>query len=452
MISALLNVLTRGMRYLQSHPQLAFVLVLIFVLPYLFLYTGQQFLDAGRANQERLQKDRVGLMHDAFASVMRASDFNPAVLQTELEAITSQNPDITNFAVLALVSGEPRIVASVDPTQVGATTTYSDFLRHSAANSYDSLIYPLATETGRVWGAYRSLERQPGDFYFIYTEHSLAAIDRVFAANEQRAYVSLIYVYVFLMALAYWHIRLTDYQYLYKEAQKMIAAKDQFMNIMAHELRAPLTAMRGYASLIYEELALPEQARQQARNIGDATERLVAIVNDVLDVARIQSGKLAVDSVPTDVAAVITAVIDELRVSAGEKGITLSVALPNKLPSIMGDAKRLHQALTNLVSNAIKYTPSGSIQLELKELYSKVEIRIKDTGTGISHEDQQKLFAPFFRVQNEDVEKITGSGLGMWITKQFIELMGGTVAVESIKGVGTHLVVELPKLANKATK
>ncbi len=450
MISAVLNMLTRGVRYLRNHPQLAFVLVLIFVLPYLFLYSGQNFLDAGRANQERLQKDRVGLMHDAFASVMRASDFNPEVLQAELDQITEQNPDITNFAVLELEEGQPRIIAAVDQSLVGTTTTYSDFLRHSAANSYDSLIYPQQTSEGRAWSAYRSIERTPGDFYFIYTEHSLAAIDAVFRANEQAAYVTLIYVYVFLMALTYWHIRLTDYRYLYQEAQRSIETKDQFMNMMAHELRAPLTAMRGYASLIYESETAPDDARRHATNINDATERLIAIVNDILDVARIQSGKMAVAEETVVLSEVISSVVEELHISATEKGIVLSTELPEASLTITSDHKRLHQALTNLVSNAIKYTPKGSITLELKELYNKVEIRIKDTGTGISHEDQQRLFAPFFRVASDSVEKITGSGLGMWITKQYIELMGGAIAVESIKGVGTHLVVQLPK--DKAVK
>jgi signal transduction histidine kinase len=109
------------------------------------------------------------------------------------------------------------------------------------------------------------------------------------------------------------------------------------------------------------------------------------------------------------------------------------------------DGKRLHQALTNLVSNAIKYTNKGTISLSLDDKYAYVEIRVKDTGMGISSDDQKKIFAPFFRVENEDVSKITGTGLGMWITKELIELMGATIGVESIKGVGTHVVITLPK-------
>jgi signal transduction histidine kinase len=97
------------------------------------------------------------------------------------------------------------------------------------------------------------------------------------------------------------------------------------------------------------------------------------------------------------------------------------------------------------VSNAIKYTQNGAIELSIEEKSAYIEVRVKDTGMGISAEDQKKLFAPFFRVANEDVSKITGTGLGMWITKQLIELMGATIGVESIKGVGTHIVISIPK-------
>ncbi len=146
-----------------------------------------------------------------------------------------------------------------------------------------------------------------------------------------------------------------------------------------------------------------------------------------------------------DVARIVTAVKDELAISAQEKKITLNFEPPSTPTQARGDAKRLHQVLTNLVSNAIKYTPEGSITLSIESKTAYVEVRVQDTGMGISSEDQKKLFAPFFRVASTDVSKITGSGLGMWIAKELVELMGGKIGVESIKGVGTHIVLSVPK-------
>ncbi len=444
MISRLLYSFEHALRYVKDHPQLVFVLMLILVIPFLFLYSGQQFLEAGRANQDRLQKDRIGLLHDSFISILYASDFSTTTMQREIERIVELNPDVIGFTIAALESGTLTTAASLDVATVGKEEVYNDFYKSAAVRTDESLIFETTTGDGRLWLAYRAVEPVPGTFYFLFTQTSLASIDAAFAARERSALFSLVYVYVFLLGLAYWHIRMTDYRYLYLSAKKAGEMKDLFTNMIAHELRAPLTAMRGYASMIQEAEATPA-VHEYADRVKDSSERLLAIVNDLLDVARIQSGKLAVTAEPVDVSVVVSAVVDELRVSASEKQLGLSAIAVDVPHTIVGDHKRLHQALTNLVSNAIKYTPNGTIELSVEEKYNKVEVRVKDTGTGISFEDQQKLFAPFFRVSSDDVSKITGSGLGMWITKQLIELMGGTIAVESIKGVGTHLVVQLPK-------
>ena len=200
--------------------------------------------------------------------------------------------------------------------------------------------------------------------------------------------------------------------------------------------------------MMNESLKDPEQ-QKHAKRITDSAERLLTIVNDLLDVARIQSGKLAFQKENFDVSEVVIAVIDELHISAQEKNIILKHIGTDTSHVVMGDRMRLHQAITNLVSNAIKYTKDGEIELSVAQKFNKVIVRVKDTGMGISAEDQKQLFAPFFRVKNDDVSQITGTGLGMWITKQLIELMGAKIGVESIKGVGTHIVVTLDKTVSK---
>ena len=134
-----------------------------------------------------------------------------------------------------------------------------------------------------------------------------------------------------------------------------------------------------------------------------------------------------------------------MQPAAQEKNISLVADHIAKELFINVDEKRLHQAFTNLVSNSIKYTQAGTISIGMEERSDRVEIRVKDTGMGISAENQKNLFTPFFRVENTVVNQTVGTGLGMWITKQLIELMEGSIGVESIRGVGTHIVVTLPK-------
>lgn len=448
MISRVLYAIERSFVYLKKHPQIILILALLLVMPLLFLYSGQQFLDAGRENQDRLQKDRIGLMQDVFVSLILASDFDTDVLQTEIERVASLNPDIADFKITKKVGREIVPVASLDGQLEMISTESAQFYRDATVRLDESIIFELQTEDGRMWYTYRALENESGELYFVFTQLSLQSIDALFVAKERSAMFSLVFIYLFVVALAYWHIKLTDYRYLYLEVQKATEMKDLFTNMIAHELRAPLTAIRGYASMI-EEQARDTEEMKYAQRIKDSSERLLDIVNDLLDVARIQSGKLSVEPTEVDISETITHVLDELRVSGSEKNITLQQIGTESPHLVTADAKRLHQAFTNLVSNAIKYTKEGSIELSVEEKRKTIEVRVKDTGMGISSEDQQKLFAPFFRVSNTNVSKITGTGLGMWITKQLIELMGAKITVESIKGVGTHVVITLSKPVQK---
>ena len=444
MISRILYAAQRSVTYVKEHPQMLFILILIIVIPLLFLYNGQQFLDAGRQNQDRLQKDRVGLMQDTFASILYTTKFNGEVIQEEIERISDLNPDIVDFKVVKQNGSQMSHIAALNSELIGTQEEYVDLYRNAAVRIDESVLFEVFTQEGRMWLAYRAIESSDKELYFIYTQISLQATDNLFKTGERDARFSLIFIYMFILALAFWHIKLTDYHYLYIKVRKANEMKDLFTNMIAHELRAPLTAMRGYASMM-EEGANEEEKNSYTHKIKDSSERLLTVVNDLLDVARIQSGKLSMEKEIFDVSEVIISVTDELQDMAKAKNINLMHTGAIETHLVQGDRSRLHQAMVNLVSNAIKYTREGAIELAVEEKYSNVEVRVKDTGMGISSEDQKKLFAPFFRVQNNDVSQITGTGLGMWITKQLIDLMEAKISVESIKGVGTHVVVKLPK-------
>lgn len=443
MISRLLYIFERALRYVKDHPQLFFVLVLLFVVPFLFLYSGQQFLNIARSNQDRLEKDRIGLLQDSFVSLLYASHFSTSTAQTEMTRIAKLNPDITGFSLTHLENKNIVTLASLATSTIGKRETYTDYYRSATVRTDESLIFETYTDQGRQWLVYRAVEVTPGDFYFVSNHVSLAAVDSLFKQREYQALWSLIYIYLLIIGLAYWHIRLTDYHYLYVKAEKESHMKDLFTNMIAHELKAPLTAIRGYASMMSEHASVAEQMTY-AQRIEESSERLLGIIKDLLDVARIQSGKLSVERVNTDVSKVVEAVIRELLPTAKEKGIRLLATGVGDAQPCVTDPQRLQQAITNLVSNAIKYTDHGDITVSVDRKIGELELRVKDTGMGISANDQRKLFAPFFRVDSTDVRNISGTGLGMWITRQLIELMGGSVNVESIEGVGTHVIVTLP--------
>lgn len=445
MIERFVKLIRGGSGYVRAHPQLAMTLLLIVIVPVAFLVSGQQFLNAARDNEERLEKDRIGMMHDVFASYMRAVNFDATRMQAEIEALAAQNLDITKFRIAKEDGDRIMIISALDTELVGTEAENANTYRIGHTNPNESLIAAHANKGTRYWQSFRLVRSDAGENYYIFVETSLAHIDALFASRIMSAYYWLIGLIAVVLFLIFRHVRLIDYAYLYQETRKANEMKDLFTNMIAHELRAPLTAMRGYASMIRERSDISDEVRLQATRIEDAAGRLVVIVSDLLDVARIQSGRLSIETGEVDLSALITSVLDALQVSAKEKSITMRSEGMHGDTKIMGDGKRLHQALTNVVSNAIKYTKQGTITISLDERSDRVEIRVKDTGMGIASEDQKKLFAPFFRVSSSEVSSITGTGLGMWITKQLIELMKGSIGIESIKGVGTHVVITLPK-------
>lgn len=445
MISVLLHAFKKALVYVKDHPQIFFALLLLLVIPLLFLYTGQQFLSVGKSNQDRLEKDKVGLLHDAFSSLLYATNFDITIAENEFSRIARLNSDIVDYKISKNVDGAIVPIVARNQSEIGVAEANTDLYINASLRADESVIFEYYEGNKRTWASYRAVRAENNELYFMYTKHSLETIDLLFKEREQKAYFSLVFVYFFLIALAYWHIKLTDYRYLYIKAQKSNEMKDLFTNMITHELRAPLTAIVGYASILSDKLQQEDQ-KVYAQRIKLSSERLIAIVTDLLDVARIQSGKLSVTNEEVNISEVITNSLNELRISASQKSIELQEEGTDKEHMALADAKRLQQAIINLVSNAIKYTEKGSITLAVEDKHAHIEIRVKDTGMGISAEDQKKLFAPFFRVNSARLENITGSGLGMWITKELIELMGGQIGVESIRGVGTQVVITIPKV------
>ncbi len=436
--------LLQGLMYLKQHPQIIFALMLLFVIPLLFLYTGQQFLEVGKYNQDRLQKDKVGIMHDVIVSLTAATNINVDLFEAEMDKLVAQNPDIVDYKLLQATPEGIVTLSSFKESEKGKKEENTEPYSSAALLPNESIIFEATEYNVRFWYSYRSFTDSVGGQYFLYTKSSLQAIDQLFATREFDAYIRLIFIYLFLLILAIWHIKLTDYRYLYNEARKAIETKDLFTHMIAHELRAPLTAIRGYASLLKDKIE-DVTLHEQVSRIETSSERLITIVNDLLDIARIQSGKLEVKVENVNLNTVINQIVSEFRSTAESKGCVLLWKETATDLTISADKMRTEQIITNILSNAIKYTDKGTVTVLTEIHRSTVEVRIKDTGQGIGSDDQKKLFAPFFRTQSAETGGVTGTGLGMWITKQLIELMGGSIGVESIQGVGTQIVIIFPK-------
>lgn len=222
--------------------------------------------------------------------------------------------------------------------------------------------------------------------------------------------------------------------------------KDEFVALVSHELRTPLTSILGYLELLLEGDAgdVSDDQRGFLAIIERNAQRLLRLVGDLLFVAQIEAGKLAIERTPVDLLALSQDCLEAARPRAAEKQIELGLEGAG-VPGLLGDRVRLAQLLDNLVSNAIKFTPEGgrvAVRLSHREAHATLEV--SDTGMGIPRAEQEQLFQRFFRSSSATARAIQGTGLGLTITKAIAEAHGGSVAVESEEGKGTTFVVGLP--------
>jgi PAS domain S-box-containing protein len=230
-----------------------------------------------------------------------------------------------------------------------------------------------------------------------------------------------------------------------RELDKM---KTDFISVVSHELRTPLTSIKGYTDLLLSG-ATGELSELQSEFLGiiqSSTTRLSNLINDILDISRIESGTIQIKHEPIDYRAIVSDTLRLMKAAADEKQISMDASLPEFIPPVRGDTDKVTQVLANLVSNAIKYTPEGGwvkVSLEVSGEAS-VTTCVADSGIGVAEEDQPKLFQKFFRADNSSTREAGGTGLGLVIAKTTIELLGGAIWLESAPGRGSRFFFTLP--------
>jgi PAS domain S-box-containing protein len=228
--------------------------------------------------------------------------------------------------------------------------------------------------------------------------------------------------------------------------------KTEFVSLVSHELRTPLTSIKGYVDLILEGEVGDINAQQEKflTIVGNNATRLVALINDLLDISRIESGKVGLKRDRLDLAAAIQSVANSLAPQIADKQQTLTLDLPQWLPGVWGDADRVTQILTNLLSNAYKYTPvGGALRVAAHALphTGQLRVAISDSGVGMTPEELEQLFTKFYRARNRATQDVGGTGLGLSITRSLVEMHGGQIEVTSEPGVGSTFAFTLPVLA-----
>jgi signal transduction histidine kinase len=271
------------------------------------------------------------------------------------------------------------------------------------------------------------------------------ARDRIEAFSDKQ--VELVQVFADQAVIAIENVRLIN-EIRDKSRQLEIASqhKSQFLANMSHELRTPLNAILGYTEMMVDGLygTVGERAQGVLERVQSNGKHLLGLINDVLDLSKIEAGQLVLAIEPYSVADMVSTVLSATESLARAKGLELASAVPPGLPIGTGDSRRLAQVLLNLVGNAIKFTDKGKVEIRVVQAGDRFEIAVIDTGPGIAPGDQKRIFDEFQQVDNTSTRKKGGTGLGLSISRRIVELHGGRIAVDSEVGKGSTFTLSLP--------
>ncbi|HEX6115290.1 MAG TPA: ATP-binding protein, partial [Geminicoccaceae bacterium] len=231
-----------------------------------------------------------------------------------------------------------------------------------------------------------------------------------------------------------------------RELEAASRHKSQFLANMSHELRTPLNAVLGYAELIQDGIygEVPNKMQDVLERIRQNGRHLLGLINDVLDLSKIEAGQLTLSPVDYSLRELVLDVVSATEALAAEKKLALEVDVPPDLPRGRGDERRLTQVLMNLVSNAIKFTEAGTVRILVKAEDGSFVVAVTDTGVGIAPEHRERIFEEFQQVDTSSTRRKGGTGLGLAIARRIVELHGGRIWVDSAPGRGSTFAFTLP--------
>jgi PAS domain S-box-containing protein len=239
---------------------------------------------------------------------------------------------------------------------------------------------------------------------------------------------------------------ITERKKVEEELKKSERLKTEFMNIAAHELKSPVTPIKGYLDLIIQDKDASDTVKNWAKISLRNSVRLMNLVNDILDVSRLDTDTMRFDMEKLDPVDILREVVEDIKPVVTAKKIEFIANIPRRLPGILGDKNRLSQVLKNILENAVKFTDNGSITIGAQTKNKALIIYVEDTGIGISNDELKKIFTKFYQAYTGDDRKNEGTGLGLFISKEIVQKHNGKIWAESELGKGSKFVIQLPIL------
>ncbi len=442
-------------KFIRRYPGILYSLSLLVFIPLILWYNTFYILNAFKRLTDLDLQNKAVLVANILETLIKEELKDPSLLQKKIEEIASKNPEIKELRVLIEErGGRFKIIASSFPEEINFRA--SDPALALAFSQNQPIANLLVDEQGfRLWNIIKPLSKDGEKLGLIALKFSLANVDRLTIEVTNRAYLMVILAIFGSLILILHHTRLFEYVTLSQKLKELDKAKDEFIRMATHELQNPISNIRGYISYLKEKIEgkLNEEEKEMLERVELSAKNLSNLVEDILEVARIEQGRLDLTPKLVNPLEITIEVLEELKGKAEEKGLNLKLIFEGEKRNVFlkVNPNRLRQILFNLVHNGIKYTPKGEVRVILRPDLNKKRyfIAVEDTGIGIPAEAQAKLFTKFFRVKTRETAGIPGTGLGLWIAKELTERMGGKILVESIEKVGTRFTLSFPLYLDK---
>lgn len=369
-------------------------------------------------------------------------------LETNLNALESSQPTLMHSMLIEnegngfVITARSKSAAGDKLNLTQAGTVVSN--KRSVARLIDT--YDRKSNPAQAWNVMTPVIDSDGKIIAIISANYLTvdAQEAIGAAYQQSFFVLIISI-VLILGLLFRHFRLVGYVQLLAKQKELNQTMSDFLSVATHELKSPTSIIKGYLSNVMDGDygSVEPGVKEQIQAAITQTERLNSLVQDLLNVSRVEQGRVQYDITDVDIKKVLVTIVDNYRPMAQSKGLQIIYEPAESLPLIKADENRIQEIFTNLIDNAIKYTEKGTITVFHQIKDDTLVTSVRDTGFGISPSAKERLFQRFYRVKTDQTQNISGTGLGLWIIKQYTESMGGKIDVESMEGVGSNFIVEL---------
>jgi len=435
---------------MNKNIQFIYSMFLIFLLPILIIaHTIWQIKTSNDLLNQELQKKTEAAASFTFLN-LRADLSDTALTQQAIEQISSQIKEVTEISVFTPGTKGFQVIASTNKEILGLNFESAENAAVLAGNKIVTKQIIDRTKKPVERSFVSSLPVVGANNVktnLIIVKLQPSETDTLAQKNLQQSLVILAFLVLIILLLLANQIRLSQYPAMYKKLEDIDKMKDEFISVASHELKTPLASAKGYSEMLLDGLTgkIDDKAKSHLEKILISVQRLDVLVNELLDVSRLQQDRMQFDMQPVDVHQIVENVVNISGEEAERKRLRLDIEHPKTpLPLVFSDPEKFQQVLENIISNSIKYTFKGGVRVSYKIINDKLRVSVKDTGIGMSEQDTKRVFEKFYRIKNEKTMNVPGTGLGLWIAREIMRHMNGEIDFVSIEGKGSEFFLTLP--------